>query len=84
VLIELHSIGNVVCLRLNEAVGLIIERRQCFRGARWKRQSGLMSKVLRKGKSRRSDTYKQYRQNDPDFHWLSHFWPGGDLKMRKH
>jgi len=35
VLIELHASANVFGLRLNEPVGLIVERRKCFRGARW-------------------------------------------------
>src|SRR6266403_4056510 len=33
-LVELHCIGNVISLRRNESIGLIVERRNCFRGAR--------------------------------------------------
>jgi hypothetical protein len=69
VLIELHGIGNVIGLRCNEAVGLIVERRKCLRGAR--RQIRPMREVLRKGHGRRSNTHKEYGKNDPESHWLS-------------
>jgi hypothetical protein len=49
VLIELHGVGNVIGLHRNEAVGLIVERRNCFRGAR--RQIRPVREVLRKDKS---------------------------------
>ena len=70
--VELHRIGNVVRLSLNEAVGLIIERRKCLRGAR--RQIRPVREVLGecealgKCKGRGSNTYKEYGQNDPDSH----------------
>jgi len=83
VLIELHGIDNVIGLLRNEAVGLIVKRRNCFRGARW--QIGPVREVLRKGQSRRSNTYKEYGNNDPDSHWLSHFWTElWDYLVRKH
>jgi hypothetical protein len=45
VFIELHGVGNVIGLARNEAVGLIVERRKCFRSAR--RQIRPMREVLR-------------------------------------
>jgi hypothetical protein len=71
-LVELHGIGNVICLRRNETVGLIVERCERFRGARWKIRP--VWEVLRKSKSRRTDADKEYWQNAPDSHHLFHFW----------
>jgi hypothetical protein len=73
-LVELHGIGNVICLRRNETVGLIVERCERFRGARWKIRP--VWEVLRKSESRRTDADKEYWQNAADSHHLFHFWAG--------